>query len=128
MKNTLKFLIIRMLLVLLLQIVLLNIPVPVSASTNGITISGLDLYPSLEVCSVILRYAGDDNHNATVNLQWRVHGTSTWKQGPDMVNDTRDTVMHNEDDTTYITNVWKNQFRACIILPLSVFNSSGTGY
>ncbi len=128
MKHALMFLTIRGFTLILLLSLLMNIPCPVLAASNGITVSGLDLYPSLEVCSVILRYTGDDNHNATVDLKWRVSGTDTWKQGPDMVNDTRATVMRNEGNTNYITNAWKNQFRTVIILPLEVFNSSGTDY
>jgi len=114
--------------IVVVALISILLPSKVLAASNGISISGLDLYPSLEVCSVILRYTGDDNHNATVNLQWRVHGTSTWKQGTAMANDTRATVVGNEGSPSYITNAWKNQFRGVIILPLSTLNSAGTAF
>jgi VCBS repeat-containing protein len=128
MKQAIKFLFVRGFFLILLLFMLLDMPLPVSAASNSITIGTLTLYPSLEVCSVILSYTGDDNNNATVNMQWRVHGTSAWKQGMDMTRDTRATVVGNEGSPSYITNAWKNQFRAVILLPLSVLNSSGTGF
>jgi VCBS repeat-containing protein len=114
--------------IILVALISILLPSQVLAASNGITIGTLTLYPSLEVCSVILSYTGDDNNNATVNMQWRVHATSAWKQGMDMTKDTRATVVGNEGSPSYITNAWKNQFRAVILLPLSVLNSSGTGF
>lgn len=74
---------------------------------NGITLTGMSLYPSVEVGSVIVSYAGDDNHNSWAQVSYRRPG-GQWRNGVILTNDFRDEYRPGYD------NPYKNQFRGCI--------------
>src|SRR5439155_26021915 len=53
-------------------------PVP-SFAQNGVTPGQTRIYSTIYSVGVEWDISGDFNHNATVNVQYRIQGASTWK-------------------------------------------------